>query len=342
MPKSENQKLKILYIAKYFLENSDENHYVTASDIIDHLNDYGIVAERRSIYRDISLLRDVYEMDIESTKGGRHRLLSHDIAFEDILLLAECIHSAKFVSESKAKELISTLSNFCSIYEAERINNDLTAFKRPRTTQKKMIYLLETIREAMATYRDGKIQIPKKISFKYMKTSIDDMSSSVYRRSGNRYKVSPFSLLINDGNYYLIAFDNSSREIRTYRVDRMDDVMILREAREGADEFAAYDMLSHLQRTFGMYGGDNRTVSIRFANYLLDTVVERFGTDNTVSYRKDDTRHFTVTTEIAIIPQFYSWLLGFGVSATILRPQEVVDDFKEYISKIMKHYEIRK
>lgn len=342
MPKSENQKLKILYIAKYFLENSDENHYVTAADIIDHLKDYGIEAERRSIYRDIALLRDVYEMDIESTQGGRHRLLSHDIAFEDILLLAECIHSAKFVSESKAKELISSLSNFCSIYEADKINNDLTAFKRPRTTQKKMIYLLETIREAMATYRDGKIQTPKKISFKYMKTSIDDISSSVYRQNGKRYKVSPFSLLINDGNYYLIAFDDDSKEIRTYRVDRMEDVRISSEPRSGAKEFAAYDMPSHLQRTFGMYGGDNRTVSIRFANYLLDTVVERFGTDNTVSYCKDGNRHFTVTTEIAVSPQFYSWLLGFGVSATILRPQEVVEDFKDYLLKIAKHYKIGK
>lgn len=33
MAKRENQKLKALYIAKYLLENTDENHAVNASDI---------------------------------------------------------------------------------------------------------------------------------------------------------------------------------------------------------------------------------------------------------------------------------------------------------------------
>ena len=58
MAKSENQKVKTLYVAKYFLENSDENHAVTAGDVVDYLkNECGIEAERRAIYRDIAALR---------------------------------------------------------------------------------------------------------------------------------------------------------------------------------------------------------------------------------------------------------------------------------------------
>lgn len=61
MPKSENQKLKILYVAKYLLENSDENNYVRTVDIVDYLvTECDISAERRSIYRDINILRDVF------------------------------------------------------------------------------------------------------------------------------------------------------------------------------------------------------------------------------------------------------------------------------------------
>ena len=68
MARSENQKLKTLYVAKYFMENSDENHSVAAADIIDYLEEEcGITADRRSIYRDIAALRDVFGMDIEGS-----------------------------------------------------------------------------------------------------------------------------------------------------------------------------------------------------------------------------------------------------------------------------------
>ena len=52
MPKSENQKFKALFVAKYLQEYSDENHAVSATDIIDYLSEEcGIMADRRSIYR---------------------------------------------------------------------------------------------------------------------------------------------------------------------------------------------------------------------------------------------------------------------------------------------------
>ena len=84
MAKSENQKVKTLFVAKFFLENSDENHPVTAGDITDYLkNECGIESERRAIYRDIAALRDVFGMDIAGGQGGKYRLLSRQFEFDD-------------------------------------------------------------------------------------------------------------------------------------------------------------------------------------------------------------------------------------------------------------------
>ena len=89
MPKSEKQKIKTLYVAKFFLENSDENHAVTANDILDYLKEEcSIEAERRSIYRDIAILRDEFGMDIDGGQGGRYRLLSRQFEFDDLRILA--------------------------------------------------------------------------------------------------------------------------------------------------------------------------------------------------------------------------------------------------------------
>ena len=63
MAKSENQKLKMLYIQKMLLECTDENHTLTVNDIIERLAELGINAERKSIYEDIKDLQS-FGMDI--------------------------------------------------------------------------------------------------------------------------------------------------------------------------------------------------------------------------------------------------------------------------------------
>jgi len=60
---------------------------LTANDIIDYLEDLDITAERRSVYRDIYALRDIFGMDIEGGQGGRFKLMSRQFDFEELQLI---------------------------------------------------------------------------------------------------------------------------------------------------------------------------------------------------------------------------------------------------------------
>lgn len=340
MAKSENQKVKTLFVAKYFLENSDENHPVTAGDITDYLkNECGIEAERRAIYRDIAALRDVFGMDIDGGQGGKYRLLSRQLEFDDLRLLAECVHAAKFISASKAKELVSTIAEFCSSYQAEELQREVFLCDRVKTTRKDILLIIGIIQAAMSVRENGKPKPPQKISFKYLKYTIQDKNAQVERRKGAAYKVSPYKLLINEGNYYLLAYDDKAQDMRTYRVDRMKEVKALDEPREGAEAFAAIDMETYTRRVFSMFGGEQKRVSVRFINPLLDTAIERFGTAPDVFYRPDDERHFVVTADVEISNQFFAWVCGFGKRAKIIWPSDVVEDMKEFLSGISGMYE---
>ena len=53
-----NQKLKILYLAKILLENTDADHDITLQEIIDKLSANNVTAERKSLYDDIAQLDD--------------------------------------------------------------------------------------------------------------------------------------------------------------------------------------------------------------------------------------------------------------------------------------------
>ena len=68
MARSSFQKLKLLYLYKYLLENTDENHTVTVRDMIDYLSQNDIPAERKSIYNDIELL-ELFGVDIVKVKS---------------------------------------------------------------------------------------------------------------------------------------------------------------------------------------------------------------------------------------------------------------------------------
>lgn len=365
--KKPNQKVKPYVVLQYLLKNTDEEHVATAFDIIAFLEDEcGIEAERRSIYKDIeeinkvalmfqngcsideagdelkenkdddSLRLVVYD---KSRKGFYVQKYSRQFDLDDIRLLAECVYSAKFIAEGQAKRLVdSVICDFVSIHQAEKIKHDAFLTDRVKTNNKSVLRSLSTINEAMSTKLDGKSHKPEKIRFKYLKYSIDNVGEQIERRHGQTYTVSPFQLVINDGNYYLLAYSEERKAIRTYRVDRMKDVRLTGETREGDEAFQKLDIRTFVQRTISMYSGKQAEVTLRFITPLLDAVIDQFGTKN-IRYKKVDEGHFTMTATLDISDQLFGWLLRFGRRVKILSPESVVDQFAAYLDKVRAMYE---
>ena len=358
--KRPNHKIKPYVILQYLLKNTDINHVESAQDIIGYLAECGIEAERRSIYQDIKeinrvalmLERDCSLDEIEEEIEEDEKLIVYDehrkgfyvqphkrkYDQDDIRLLAECVYSAKFIAEGQAKRLVSAVSEMGSYYEAEAILHDAFLTDRVKTINKSVLNNISTLNTAMSKAFEGKPHTPEKVTFKYLKYSIHDLSQQVERKSGAVYKVNPFRLMINDGNYYLLAINDSNGKMRTYRVDRMKNVNLTGEEREGDEEFRKIDIRTYAQRTFSMYEGRQEHVQIQFITPLLDTVIERFGTGREIQYFSKGDNHFTVTADVKITDQFFGWILGFGRKAVILSPQSVVDEFTTYLDKVRTMY----
>ena len=366
--KQKEQRLKTYVVLQYLLKYSDENNPKSAYDIIGYLEGCGISAERRSIYKDIEdinrimlMLQEDIDLDEvdrmiaeaeesgdeeeindlktvlydKNKKGFYVRQRKFEVA--DIRLLAECVYAAKFIAEGQAKRLVDVVCEFVSEEQAQRIRHNAFLADRVKTDNRGVLNNIAAINEAMSRHLDGEPHTPEKITFQYLKYMVGDMSKQVERRKGARYTISPFQLLINDGNYYLLAFDDYSKEMRTYRVDRMKDIRFTGEPRDGEEEFKQIDLKTYTKRVFSMYGGEQKLVEIRFINPLLDAVVDRFGTKD-VQYVKVDDKHFSVTAKVEISDQFFGWVLGFGKKAKLLYPDAVIDQFTAYMDKIREMY----
>lgn len=342
MAKTDNQKLRILYVAKCFWEYSDENHSISAEFIIDYLQDeYGINSSRGTIYKDIADLRDNYGLDIEGSQGSRYRLLSRDLEYNDIVILAECVHAAKFISASKANELVASLCNLCSNYQAETLENEVFLCDRARTTQKGVLNNIALIRSAIVKSKGEYQHSPEKISFKYLSYSINDVTTQIEKHNGKKYEVSPFKILINDGNFYMLAYSDETGTIRTFRIDRMKNIQLTgkRQSHFAEKEFRKLNMENYTKRVFSMFSGEPVRTSLLFDNQLLDTVIEKFGTGVETFYRPEGSDQFVITTEVAVSDQFFAWVFGFGARAKIINPPTVAEQFTAYLDKVREMYQ---
>ena len=349
--KEKGQKYKSLLVWDILQKRTDETHALKVSEIKEHLKMYGITAERHSIKRDIDdiliLLNKEMDFDMDELGIEDRALLGYEVEydavqhgykvsrrpydFEELRLLAECVRASKFISKSQEEHLLAAIENLCSDYQIEELQNEVYLVGRNKTTNKHIMGTMLKINQA--------IRQNNKISFKYQKYTIQDRTQQVDRRKGAKYILSPFKLIINDGNYYLLGFDSKKQDIRTYRLDRMKGVDIEEEPREGETAFSRIDMRTYTQRVFSMYGGEQKRVSMRFINPLLDTVIERFGTGAEVFYRPDDDTHFIVTADVEISDQFYSWICGFRKKAVIVSPPDVVADFQKFLGDIQSRYQ---
>lgn len=103
MGRTENQKLKLLYLKELFERQSDEEHLLSMQDILDALAAQGIRAERKSVYDDILCLQQ-FGMDIVTVKGrnGGYFLASRTFELPELKLLVDAVQSSKFLSERKS------------------------------------------------------------------------------------------------------------------------------------------------------------------------------------------------------------------------------------------------
>lgn len=93
MPKGTNQKFKLYRLAQIMLEKTDEEHYITMSEIMEGLAEYNITADRKSIYTD---LRDLSVLGIEvegEPVGNRYRyhVVSRTFELPELKLLVDAL-----------------------------------------------------------------------------------------------------------------------------------------------------------------------------------------------------------------------------------------------------------
>lgn len=328
MAKSYNQKGKLLQLLHILEEKTDTNHKMTTPQIIEELSKYEISAERKSIYDDIQCLNDLgYDVDCDKSKTGGYYVASRKIEKYELMPLVDAVSSSMFITEKKSRELIKKLESLLSVYEAKELDRSVYVTNRIKSDNESIYYTLDSIHDAL--YKKNKI------SFLYCEWNVE--KELVPRKNGKRYKANPLGLTWDDEKYYLIAYDDEAEGIKHYRVDKMKDIEVFDETISDVDTIRNFDMVSYCNKTFGMYGGKEETVTLLFPENLAGVAIDRFGKEPT--FRKVmDGKYFQIRVNVSVSNQFFGWLTGLGSDVSIIGPQHVVDQYREFINQIAHKY----
>ena len=328
MAKKENQKSKLLYLAKILKEETDEEHGLSMPQIIAKLGEYGIPADRKTVYLDLDELRS-FGLDIVSEKSGRqtlYKLISREFELAELKLLVDSVLSAKFITENKSRQLIKKLEALVSVHDAKQLHRQVIISGRVKTMNESIYYNVDKLHTAINSGRQ--------IRFRYFRYNVDKQEE--YRRDGNWYIVSPWALRWDDENYYLIAYEKASDMLRHYRVDKMKSITVTEKPREGKELMESFDEAAYSRKLFGMYGGNDRRVTLLGSNDIVGVLFDRFGRD--IPIIKTDSGHFSTTVDVTLSPQFYGWVAGLSDSLIITAPEEAVSAMKKLSERLSGQY----
>lgn len=335
-----DNNLKILYTVEALYKKSDENTYINSNEIVEYLKKYELTADRKSIYNYVNLLIDVYGMDIKKEKKG-YRLMSREFDLAELKMLVDALCSSRFISRQTTRKIIKKLGKLTTEKNAAQLNREVFVENAVKSENHYVPYNIDRIHQA--------INENKRISFEYFSFEVDfsggDKIKKKYRtytdgeNAGKNkiYEQSPFALVWKNENYYMLSYDDKKKKLLTFRVDKMDKTEISQKTRVGGNVFENIDISKYANTAFSMFSGETVRVELCVKNELASVIVDRFGSNINV-FQSDDT-HFKFFTDIQRSDMFFSWISGFGDGIELVSPKDLRDEYKEYISGIMKVYE---
>ena len=328
MAKSERQKIKLLALLEILKQKSDEAHPLTIAQLIEHLSHYGVSAERKSLYDDMETLRTFgYDVISVKSKSTGYYLGERQFSLPELKLLAGAVESSRFITKKKSEELIRKLSEDAGEHGARNIKRQVHISNRVKSMNESIYYYVDDIHSAIAA----------DVRIRFLYFYFNEKKEKVYRRNGEVHEVSPFALIWDDENYYLIAYDAAHGELRHYRVDKMQSLSVTDLPREGKKLYEKSDVADYSQSVFGMFGGEKHAVTLRVENRLAGVMLDRFGMDALLS--PDGDEHFLLRVRVTVSPNFFGWVCGFGEGVEIVAPDDVRESFRAHAKKIERLYE---
>lgn len=323
-------KNKVLALYKILTKYSDEQHQLSMQDILVHMELAGYTSSADSIFRYIEQLKNELHVDVISSRGrnASYFIGSRLLEKEELKLIVDSINASNFIEKSIAEKMVNKLQATMSIYDAEELNRSVLGINNAKAENKRILYNVNLIQEALAK--------GVQISFDYM---MWDANKNLIKKSDTPYTINPWTLIWSKDRYYLYGYDiiekNGKLNERHYRVDKLDNIQLLKEPRKGERQFQTFNADTYVSRRMGMFSGKEQLITVKIPDTLIGAFIDQFGKNITIKKEQNNTLVVRFKAVASVI--LLGWLLGLRY-VEVLEPQNVRDDMMNLLKQNMKMY----
>ncbi|MEE8704934.1 MAG: WYL domain-containing protein [Olsenella sp.] len=321
-------KLKILYLLRIFQEETDAEHGLTMPQIIDRLADYGISAERKSVYSDIAALR---EFDVDIRTYERHpveyALARPDFSLGELMLMVDAIESCRAITDRQAQLLVCNIKTLANNFEQEKLDRRIHVVGRIKSRNESVFGSIDTIHEAM--------RLRRRITYSYFRRMPDGSLTPTHE--GLPYEVTPLDVVYDGGFYYLTAWDPGRGRIAEFRVDRIGGARVTDVPADSNEAIRTYRYEESSYESFGRFKGEKFVAALAVRSDKTEIITDRFGQAVRFEPRGDGT--VLARVKVYKSDQFFGWVAGMGTMVDIVGPDRLVREWRAFLGKLLKRSE---
>lgn len=320
MPNNSKSKLKLLYIKQILEDETDAEHGISMTRIIERLNEFGIPAERKGVYRDIQTLRD-FGIEIQTYQRCpvEYAIARRDFSLSELMLLVDAVESCKFLTRRQSNALTTNLKLLASDHQRELLNRRIHVAGRISSKNDSVFTSIDILHEAIRTNRH--------VAFMYYKYGLDGKRFATH--DGKPHEVTPVGIVFSDGFYYLTAWNDERDDMTEFRIDRMDKIRVTDKPATKNDKITHHKYEGDEHEYFGRFGGDPVTATLLVTGDKVEIIKDRFG-DAAMLYPQDNETAKAVV-KIHKSEQFFGWIAGLGGTVRIHEPKSLKQEYNEYL-----------
>lgn len=330
MKNASKQKLRLLYIIEIFQQKSDEDHLLSANDIIRYLKeDYGIECERKTVYDCIECLNEYGYEIIKSQSPRGYFMVPYHFETAELRLLLDAVQSANFISAKKTKALLKKFSAFASEYQYKRLEKQVYIDNRNKCSNENIFYNIDILNSAILKKRQVEVI--------YRRRKVE---ANCAQYEEKRMTINPYALIWANDHYYLVGNYSKYDNLIHLRVDRMKSVTVTETPARRFSDVSPYttyfDTADYSNKHLSMFSGDIKPVELICKNDIIEDFIDRFGEK---CYMKAfDNEHFTAKVDVAVTDGLVSWIMQFGDSIKVRGPKELKNMIIDKTNSILSLY----
>ena len=325
------QKLRLLYIIDILSRKSDEEHPLSATDIMDYLReDYCIECERKTIYDCIENLNEYGYEIIKSQSPRGYFMTPYYFEPAELRLLIDAVQSADFISPKKTKLLIKKFSAFASDYQYKKLEKQVYIDNRNKCENENLFIVIDIISTAILS--------KKQIEVVYRRRKIVDGKTARYQEKS--MIINPYALIWSDDHYYLVGNYSKYNNLIHLRIDRLKNVKVLDAYARHFSEVSPYqtyfDIADYSNKHLSMFSGEIKPVELICNNEMIEDFIDQFG--EKVLMRPYDEDNFIAKIDVAVNDGLVAWIMQYGDKIKVKSPKELKNMIIDKTKSILDVY----